>query len=75
MAICRQVSDFETLLATKFLAWRLAIFWRLLAILVAIFGDFELVRKFMQILLHKINILILFELNFSFVFFHFLLSL
>ena len=59
MAICRQVGDFETLLAKFFLAWLLAIFLAIFKNFDGDLGDFELFRKFMQILLHKKNILIL----------------
>ena len=40
----------------KILAWRLTIFWRFLNIFVAIFGDFDILKKNVKILLHKLNI-------------------
>ncbi len=59
MAICRQVGDFETLLAKNFWLGYWQFFLAIFKNFDGDLGDFELFRKFMQILLHKKNILIL----------------
>ncbi len=71
MAICRQVGDFETLLATKTPVddWRF--FWRFLAKMTAIFGDFNIFQQKFKISLHKLNILKLLELIFGLLLFVF----